>query len=218
MRPAGDPSGAIGDLELVRIIDDATGAWSSVGPCTDLVVSNGGLASDVTTNLDGGPYDGENRIVIRRSDWPAALGSATLAITTTAYLTRTGELLDADIDVNGVDAQLSIAALPAPSDDDLLNTVTHEMGHALGLAHSPAPSATMFATSGRAEITKRDLDADDRDAICTIYPRDRPTPDAPIERNPSGCACRAGSSSRAPLWARLLVGLAIGAAARRRSR
>lgn len=187
LRPAADP-------ELLRIVDDASRSWSSVGPCTDLSLSNGGIAPATTTNLDGGPYDGENRVVMRRAAWPAELGSMTLAITTTAYITRTGELLDADVDVNGVDAVWSTEPRPSAGQEDLANTVTHELGHALGLAHSSDGSATMFARSAPGEIVKRDLAADDQDAICTIYPAGSTTPTEPRSRV-LGCGCRAGAAN-----------------------
>lgn len=195
-RPAADPSRAIAELDLVRIVDEASRAWSAVGPCTDLSVVNGGLALAATTNLDGGPHDGENRVVIRRAAWPAELGTMTLAITTTAYVTRTGELLDGDVDVNGVDVVLGIAARPGPGEEDLANTLTHELGHAIGLSHSGDASATMFARSAPGEVLKRDLDADDEDAICTIYPAGSPTPIEPRSRV-LGCGCRAGAARAA---------------------
>ena len=44
-----------------------------------------GEAAALTTNLDGGPLDGRNRVVVRESDWPAIVGPETLALTTVLY-------------------------------------------------------------------------------------------------------------------------------------
>jgi MYXO-CTERM domain-containing protein len=51
------------------------------------------------------------------------------------------------------------------------NTVTHEVGHFLGLDHTPIEAATMFATAPRGETAKRDLHQDDIDGLCAIYPQ-----------------------------------------------
>jgi hypothetical protein len=50
----------------------------------------------------------------------------------------------------------------------------HEVGHTLGLDHSAVLSAVMYPYVGSAE-TLTDLDADDRIAISTIYPKNDPT-------------------------------------------
>jgi hypothetical protein len=69
---------------------------------------------------------------------------------------------------------------------DLQNTVTHEVGHVLGLAHSDVQGATMAATTGAGEISKRTLAPDDLAGICAVYQ----------VRN-GGCACGAGGGAGA---------------------
>jgi hypothetical protein len=96
-----------------------------------------------------------------------------IALTTTRFDTKTGDLWDADIELNGVTQQLSIGD-PIVA-DDLLSVLTHEGGHFLGLSHSLDPTATMRAiydprTDGD---TFRDLAPDDIQGICAIYPPGR---------------------------------------------
>jgi len=50
------------------------------------------------------------------------------------------------------------------------NTGTHEMGHALGMAHSSVSTATMWAYSDTCATWKEDLDPDDIAGVQTLYP------------------------------------------------
>ena len=52
---------------------------------------------------------------------------------------------------------------------DLQNTLTHELGHALGLDHSSIPQATMAASSTQGETSKRALHQDDKEGHSYIY-------------------------------------------------
>ncbi len=89
---------------------------------------------------------------------------------------------------------------------DVQNTVTHELGHVLGLDHSNVASATMSATASPGETGKRTLDQDDMDGICSAYP-------AP--KSSSGCAT---AGSQPTLFALLLGILALRLGVRRRTR
>jgi MYXO-CTERM domain-containing protein len=95
---------------------------------------------------------------------------------------------------------------------DLQNTVTHEAGHVLGLAHPPFPaSATMWAQAGLREIAKRDLDPDDVAGLCEIYPAGGLPTSCPGVDLPEcvGCGCRpAGGDGALGLAALLLLALA----------
>ncbi len=143
---------------------------------------------------------------------------ATVALTTVLYDPRTGRVFDADMEVNGWDGQaagtpLATQQASAPhgyyfSCDtqagratcttygqagcnafDLANTVTHEAGPFIGLAHpcgdpgtpacdTPLPpwesvpyaQRTMYPQTSIAETSKRVLSSDDVAGICAIYP------------------------------------------------
>lgn len=92
-----------------------------------------------------------------------------LAVTIVTFDTKTGEIYDADMAVNT--ALWAFTTGGSGGDPDLLSVFTHETGHFLGLAHTPAAEATMQAVySSPAEDDLRTLAEDDRAGICAIYP------------------------------------------------
>lgn len=109
-----------------------------------------------------------NVIVYRDDDWPYTGGSNTLALTTVTYNLDTGEIYDADMELNSFQEDFSLG------DDavtfDLLSIATHETGHFLGLSHSADVGATMYTDYKPGSINLRDLSEDDRAAICAVYP------------------------------------------------
>ncbi|HYV67742.1 MAG TPA: myxosortase-dependent metalloprotease, MXAN_2677/MXAN_2678 family [Myxococcales bacterium] len=150
--------------------------------------------------------------------------SKAIATTTTTSRTSTGEILDADIELNDFGFHFTTAnGPPCPAGGpfsgcvafDIQNTVTHEAGHTLGLAHSADPSATMYAFAPSGQTSKRVLAADDVDGICFVYPKGGPTAtgsgsSSTPQSSPMGGGC---GSAGAASWEALLV-----AAALRRSR
>ncbi len=148
--------------------------WSLAGGCTSLTLIDGGEATGLTTNLERTTPDSQNRVVFRSVDWPLELGPETLALTSAVYRRSTGEIVDADIDLNAVDHVWSAGPVPAAGHDDVENTVTHELGHAIGFAHTDIADATMFASAALEETAKRDLADDDQQAVCDVYPGGTP--------------------------------------------
>src|SRR5690606_32119504 len=92
----------------------------------------------------------------------------TIALTTITFATRTGEILDADIEGNSVGIPISTSDTAVTS--DLQSILTHEIGHFFGLAHSLDPDASMNANYDRGDLSFRTLAEDDRAGICSIYP------------------------------------------------
>jgi hypothetical protein len=131
---------------------------------------------------------GNANILVFRTHWPEdANPHHTLALTTVSFVDETGEILDADIEVN-VDLSrvrpLSVSTPPAPDHNDLQAILTHESGHFIGLNHSlvdcssdPDSCPTMSASYGSGSTAFRTLELDDRQAVCAAYPpgRDDPT-------------------------------------------
>ena len=148
-----DPGGTNENLILVR-----TTACLNVVPAGDPCR---------TSNTCGNVYD----------CWDE--GDGLLAFTLITY-DANGTILDTDVEINGAISYLSIVDSPpcTPGNitsscvgNDVQNTVTHELGHSLGLAHSPDPRSTMYAGAGRGETTKRVLDDGSQEFVCTAYPR-----------------------------------------------
>ncbi len=104
-----------------------------------------------------------------------------LAITTTSFDPRTGRILDADIELNTpgfifstVDSPVCVKPNYAVTcvASDVQNTLTHEVGHMLGLAHNCDQGSTMFASANPGETSKRNLDDGSKRFVCDVYPND----------------------------------------------
>jgi MYXO-CTERM domain-containing protein len=148
--------------------------------------------------------------------WDYSAG--TLAITTTTFNARTGRLYDADLEMNAsvhlfttVDAPPCTAlGQPGCVSTDVQNTVTHELGHALGLDHSPDPRSTMFAGAELGETSKRVLDDGSREFVCTAYPAGGPTRDcdgSPLDVSDPAPSCSAAPAGPLAVLSLLLLGV-----------
>jgi hypothetical protein len=240
---AGTPDIDGEDQVLAQVVAHWTAATARCGDGPTLVV---GASGDGEVG-----YDRVNRVVYRHDRWCSPVlcdepietcydGTAA-AITTLCYGETSGRILDADIELNAVDFAIGVCRAAGHCTtagagfavSDLANTMTHEIGHLFGLAHTcwsdadepqpvdhrgrPAPDchdeaaltaemreATMFAFQGDGEVKKATLEADDVDGFCAIYE--------------GGCGCgfsdrRPGARGMAPL----LAGLALFLWARRRA-
>lgn len=104
----------------------------------------------------------------------------TLAVTTVSYSRSTGILSDADIQLNGAGWLFTTVTSPVcPKDSpavdcvatDVQNTLTHEIGHALGFGHVSGAESTMAATSPAGELSKRVIDEGTAAGFCAVYPK-----------------------------------------------
>lgn len=140
--------------------------------CTDLRFPLEGVRADLRSEYISGQAN--QNVVVLPEVWPYDAG--TLAITTSAYDTKTGILLDVDIELNGESFRFDRVddAQVCEGVTDLRNTLTHEIGHLIGLDHPPATArfseTTMFARAVPCETMKRSLAADDIEGVCAIYP------------------------------------------------
>ncbi len=140
--------------------------------------------------------------IIALTDWPYTDGA--LASTVVTVNARTNEIIDTDIVFNCEQHTFKVLTSPTPSTmdvDDVQNTVTHEIGHALGLMHNPMDEdVVMFPRAAAGEVAKRVLRDDDRHGLEALYATAPVTPDVPQQQ--VGCS----SSSGGVAWA---MGLAV---------
>jgi hypothetical protein len=164
---------------------------------------------------DDGPN--ANLWVFRDTGWPYPDDEShwTLALTTVTFHVDTGEIYDADVEVNTYEHQITAAADDVQN--DFASIVTHEAGHVLGLGHSTDPLATMFASYLEGDTRLRSLNDDDVAGICSLYPSDRAVTECNWEpRNgfsaqcgsdEKGCFCAAPAERHAPgAWPVALLG------------
>jgi hypothetical protein len=115
-------------------------------------------------------------------------GDLTIGLTTTTFSKGSGIILDADIELNASQPGGNLGflftvvnspvceGLPNPDcvATDLQNTLTHEIGHAMGLDHVFEPLSTMEAAAPPGETNKRVIDAGTAAGFCDTYPRGLP--------------------------------------------
>ncbi|MEE2643769.1 MAG: matrixin family metalloprotease [Myxococcota bacterium] len=124
--------------------------------------------------------ENENLLVFRSGPgrWPH--DPRVLALTTVTMcqndsdLCAAGTILDADIEFN--EEHFTFTGTDEPTQFDLANTMTHELGHLLGFDHSLKTASTMYASALPGQTYMRDLDEVDIEGLCAVYPT-----------RPSGC-------------------------------
>jgi MYXO-CTERM domain-containing protein len=201
--------------DATAVIDQAFATWTSAtcpdtGQAVGIQARNVGAVdcAEVRYNPDG---PNQNVIVFRDTGWPYNDPNNTLGLTTVTFNAETGEIYDADMEINASGKNLTVGD-PVPKDGfDLLSVITHEAGHFLGLAHAQSSSSTMYASYKPGSSALRTLTADDVAGICSIYPNEnKRSVDAkvdasgfvsaeacnPAPRHGFGTTCEANSSSK----------------------
>jgi len=107
-------------------------------------------------------------IVFWDDAWPNG-SSNEVILTTLTFNKETGEILDADMEVNTAEIAFTLSDPVPPNGTDMQSALTHEVGHFFGVAHSSERTATMFAKYTPGSTFFRDLTDDDVAGICSIY-------------------------------------------------
>jgi hypothetical protein len=148
-----------------------TGAACDGGGHPSIAVDNlGPVACDEVKYNDNTSGQGNQHVVIFRDTyWPHPNDmNNTLGLTTVTFDPDTGEIYDADMEINAT-VPLTVSD-PVPAGGyDFMSIITHETGHFFGLAHATDDGATMYARYTPGSTKMRNLSADDAAGICAIY-------------------------------------------------
>jgi hypothetical protein len=153
-------------------------------------------------------------------------GDLTIGLTTTTFSFRDGVILDADIEFNASQPGGNLGflftivssplceGLPSPEcvATDLQNTLTHEIGHAMGLDHVLEPLSTMEASAPPGETDKRVIDVGTAAGFCDTYPRGLPpTQCTELGVSSKNLSAQSAGTSCAAAPGTVLPGLLLGA-------
>ncbi len=195
-------SGEPGGLNTSSVIQTAMGTWNAAGAAFSFTwagTSNG----DTGTCDENFHLDGINTIKFKQ------LPGLTLGRTCTIF--GGGNIVEFDMELDS-DAVWSTATPVPEFSYDLPTTVLHELGHAAGLGHScggvvvPCTSAltksVMYQSIGDG-VSRRELTADDLQAIRTAYPGGTPTSTPTVPASPTTVPTVTVTPTQQPLQFRI---------------
>lgn len=157
------------------------------------------------TMMDFGPVDCRRReynktsananiFMFRDDSWPYQNAIDTLALTTVTYDRSSGEIYDADVEVNTFQTAMTVGPV-GPDDTDFNSVITHEVGHFLGLAHSNVDGATMRPNYDPGSTALASIEQDDVAGVCAaLDPTRIPSSGSCVPRHGFSSECSTPSS------------------------
>jgi hypothetical protein len=195
------------DAQLADRLGDP-GAFGAVARAVEAInAASPGLRVRVEAGVTGGvgfdpSFGATNRSeIVAPEQWE--FDASAIAVTVVTLNVKRHEIIDADIAFNATHRRFKVLpeqSRPGGSHDDIQNTLTHELGHAVGLAHSPGmPHAVMYPGARKGEVSKRALSEDDVAGLQYLYgqPEDAPTEALSAEELAYGCAATGGGPTGA---------------------
>lgn len=157
-----------------------------------------------------------NVFMFRDDGWPYENAIDTLALTTLIFNADTGEIYDADVEVNTFESDVSLDGAGLGS-IHFPSVITHEIGHFLGLSHSDVSGSTMRPSYAPGATAMASIEQDDIDGICAAFPIDREVKSDSCEPRhgfssecavpESGCQMSSGSAAGGSSMLLALLGL-----------
>jgi len=151
--------------EAIEVIQESFATWEGAG--IGIHFEYMGLTDVRSANDDGISVV----YFIQDSDeWKTTFPNQQSALgVTRSWAAASGELLGFDLALNDAAVDFTNANTQEDTITDLANTVTHEIGHVMGLDHTDVEEAVMYPTSKQGELSKRTLHQDDIDGIHYLY-------------------------------------------------
>ena len=147
------------------VVREAFARWADV-PGVNLSFQEGGATCFGDVGIAEWP--GRQNLILWRDkpgDW--IHGIDVVALTSVSYSEKTGQIVDADIEINTAHHSFSVGG--SNTSYDLAYMLTHEIGHLLGIDHSLHSGALMSPNTSPMQVSEVRLRPDDENAVRVNY-------------------------------------------------